>query len=41
MRLFYDPHIDPKKSTHVLSEDESKHIIKVLRHKENDTIQRI
>jgi len=38
MRLFYDPHIDPKKSTHVLSEDESKHIIKVLRHKENDTI---
>jgi len=31
MRLFYDPNINSNDSTHQLSEEESKHIIRVLR----------
>lgn len=38
MRLFYDPNIDPNASQHQLSEDESKHIIRVLRLNEGDTL---
>lgn len=38
MRLFFDPHIDPNASQHQLSEDESKHIIRVLRLAEGDTL---
>lgn len=38
MRLFYDPHIDPDQLNHTLSEEESKHIIKVLRQQAGDQI---
>ncbi|MCH2224564.1 MAG: 16S rRNA (uracil(1498)-N(3))-methyltransferase [Crocinitomicaceae bacterium] len=38
MRLFYDPNIDPKAISHKLSEEESKHIIKVLRMSLHDTL---
>jgi 16S rRNA (uracil1498-N3)-methyltransferase len=38
MRLFYDPHIDPTAATHQLSEEESKHIVRVLRLKEGDPL---
>ena len=38
MRLFYDPNIDPNTSTYTLSEDESKHIIRVLRYQVGDEI---
>jgi 16S rRNA (uracil1498-N3)-methyltransferase len=31
MRLFYDEHIAPTATTHTLSEEESKHIVRVLR----------
>jgi 16S rRNA (uracil1498-N3)-methyltransferase len=31
MRLFYDPNIETTSSQHTLSEDESKHVIRVLR----------
>lgn len=31
MRLFYDEHIAPAAETHTLSEEESKHIVRVLR----------
>ncbi len=38
MRLFYDADIAPDASSHTLSEDESKHVIRVLRLTEGDTI---
>jgi 16S rRNA (uracil1498-N3)-methyltransferase len=38
MRLFYDPHIKIGDKTHTLSEDESKHIIRVLRLKMGEQI---
>lgn len=38
MRLFYDPNISHSSTEHVLSEDESKHIIRVLRLKSGDQI---
>jgi 16S rRNA (uracil1498-N3)-methyltransferase len=38
MRLFYDPHITIGVVTHVLSEEESKHIIRVLRMSTGDHI---
>ncbi|MCR9173028.1 MAG: 16S rRNA (uracil(1498)-N(3))-methyltransferase [bacterium] len=38
MRLFYDAHIDPNSATHQLSEEESKHIVRVLRGQVGDTI---
>lgn len=38
MRLFYDPNIDPSSKQHQLSEEESKHIIRVLRLTEGDTL---
>ncbi|GAB5418468.1 MAG: 16S rRNA (uracil(1498)-N(3))-methyltransferase [Crocinitomicaceae bacterium] len=31
MRLFYDANIDPNASTYLLSEEESKHVVRVLR----------
>lgn len=38
MRLFYDPNITIDSNKHTLSEEESKHIVKVLRMKETDRI---
>lgn len=38
MRLFYDPNINPAAPQHTLSEEESKHIIKVLRQQVGDQI---
>lgn len=38
MRLFYDVNIDPSASTYQLSEDESKHVIRVLRYQAGDEI---
>jgi len=38
MRLFYDANIDPNASAHQLSEEESKHIVRVLRAKVGDNI---
>lgn len=38
MRLFYDPNIKPSDLTYTLSEDESKHVIRVLRMKLGDQI---
>ena len=38
MRLFYDPHISPDAETHQLSEEESKHIVRVLRMNEGDQL---
>ena len=38
MRLFYDPNISSKANTHTLSEEESKHIVRVLRMKSGDSI---
>lgn len=38
MRLFYDPNINPTSPQHTLSEEESKHIIKVLRQQTGDQI---
>lgn len=38
MRLFYDPNIAPNTSSHQLSEEESKHIVRVLRSQVGDTI---
>lgn len=38
MRLFYDPNITPSDSEHTLSEDESKHVIRVLRMKLGERI---
>lgn len=38
MRLFYDPNISSKDTTHQLSEEESKHIIRVLRMSIGETI---
>lgn len=38
MRLFYDPEIIDNASSQVLSEEESKHILRVLRLKEGDQI---
>lgn len=38
MRLFYDAHIDPNASTYQLSEEESKHVVRVLRSQVGDTI---
>ncbi len=38
MRLFYDPNISSKDSTHQLSEEESKHIVRVLRMTIGDTL---
>lgn len=38
MRLFYDPHINVDASGHQLSEDESKHVVRVLRLSEGDRI---
>ncbi len=38
MRLFYDSNISIGAKTHQLSETESKHIVKVLRMNENDSI---
>lgn len=38
MRLFYDAHIKPTDENFTLSEEESKHIVRVLRMKEGDQI---
>jgi 16S rRNA (uracil1498-N3)-methyltransferase len=38
MRLFYDPTIESSKKNHVLSEEESKHICRVLRLKIGDDV---
>jgi 16S rRNA (uracil1498-N3)-methyltransferase len=38
MRLFYDPHITANTTQHTLSEQESKHLIRVLRHQIGDVI---
>ncbi len=38
MRLFYDAHIDPNASTYMLSEEESKHVVRVLRGQVGDEI---
>lgn len=38
MRIFYDPHIESGTKTHQLSEEESKHIVRVLRMKEGDPL---
>ncbi len=38
MRLFYDSHIKPGTKFHTLSEDESKHIVRVLRLKTGNKI---
>lgn len=38
MRVFYDPHIDATSKTHELSEEESKHIVRVLRMTEGDQL---
>lgn len=38
MHLFYDPTIDINQSSHILSEEESKHACRVLRLKEGDEI---
>ena len=38
MRLFYDPHIDLAAEMHQLSEEESKHIVRVLRMQEGDQL---
>ncbi|MDG1147333.1 MAG: 16S rRNA (uracil(1498)-N(3))-methyltransferase [Crocinitomicaceae bacterium] len=38
MRLFYDPNISPQDLKHTLSEEESKHVVRVLRMKMGDCI---
>lgn len=38
MRLFYDPHIQPDTAQHQLSEEESKHIVRVLRMKAGEKL---
>ena len=38
MRLFYDEHITADATTHTLSEEESKHIVRVLRMENGDKI---
>ncbi len=38
MRLFYDSHIELDSETHQLSEEESKHIVRVLRMSEGDQL---
>ena len=38
MRLFYDAHIEPNATSHQLSEEESKHIVRVLRMQEGDEL---
>ena len=38
MRLFYDPHIELGVETHQLPEEESKHIVRVLRMSEGDQL---
>lgn len=38
MRLFYDEHIATDATTHTLSEEESKHIVRVLRMEKGDKI---
>ncbi|MEJ6777676.1 MAG: 16S rRNA (uracil(1498)-N(3))-methyltransferase [Crocinitomicaceae bacterium] len=38
MRLFYDPNISPKYHKYRLSEEESKHVVRVLRMKTGDEI---
>ena len=39
MQLFYNPDITPGSTTFLFDKEESRHIIKVLRRKEGDTIQ--
>jgi 16S rRNA (uracil1498-N3)-methyltransferase len=38
MQLFYNPTINETATTFVFDKDESKHIIRVLRKKENDIL---
>ena len=38
MRLFYDPNISSKDAKHILNEEESKHVVRVLRMKTGDEI---
>jgi 16S rRNA (uracil1498-N3)-methyltransferase len=38
MQLFYNPHIKPEDSAFTFDKEESRHIVKVLRKKEGDTI---
>ncbi len=38
MRLFYDSHIELNAETHQLSEEESKHVVRVLRMSEGDQL---
>lgn len=38
MRLFYDPNISPADLNHTLSEEESKHVVRVLRMKMGDEL---
>lgn len=39
MQIFYTPDINPQAATYILSEEESKHCIRVLRLQVNDVIQ--
>ncbi len=39
MQLFYNPGIQPNDTTFLFDKEESRHIVKVLRKKEGDTIQ--
>ncbi|WP_291866387.1 16S rRNA (uracil(1498)-N(3))-methyltransferase [Maribacter sp.] len=38
MQLFYNPNLDEQTSDFIFSEEESKHIVRVLRKKESDTL---
>ena len=38
MRLFYDPHITAESKTHTLNEEESKHVVRVLRMNTGDQL---
>lgn len=38
MQLFYNPDIEPQSQTYTFPRDESKHIVRVLRKKEGDTL---
>lgn len=41
MRRFYDPHITVSATTHTLSEEESKHIVRVLRMQVGDQLEMV
>ena len=39
MRLFYDPHITTSDTSYIMSEEESRHVVRVLRMSEGDQLQ--